>query len=219
MKDAKKKKENKKRLKISDIKRYSRINIGHTIEKIKMYEREMTVITVAVMIIIILLVVLIIGTSFNKIDEYNIYEENDLVVKYSKYEEGYSDVVTLDKDDVVDDNDGLNKDSHDFRIYNKSDDSMKVNILLQVDEEIIELEDCYKLLVNDNAIKYSFDNKNINDLYDSKDGEKYVLEEDFIDPGKYKDYKLDIWINDEEILDTRNNHFHGKLIVKQTKKY
>lgn len=219
MKDKKMKKEKKKRLKISDIKRYSRVNIGHTIEKIKMHEKEMTVITAGIMIIIILLIILIIGTSFNKINEYNIYEEGNLVVKYGKYEEGYSDVITLGSDDVVNDKEGLNKNSHDFRIYNRGNESVKINILLQIDEEIIELDNCYKLFVNDNAIRYSFNNKKVNNLFDSKDGIGYILEEDFIDGGQYKDYKLDIWINNKDILDNKNNHFHGKLIVKTTKKY
>lgn len=218
MKDKKNKKE-KKKLKISDIKKYSRIDIGHTIEKIKLYEREMTVITVGIMIIIILLILLIVGTSFNKINEYNIYEDDGIVVKYDKYEDGYSDVITLDKDDVVSDKIGLNGDSHNFRVYNRENNSIKISVLLEIDEEIIELEDCYNLFVNDNAIRYSFNGKKVNNLFDSKKEMGYVLEEDFIDANQYKDYSLNMWINNEDIMNKKHNHFHGKILVKIAKKY
>lgn len=218
MKDKKNKKE-KKKLKISDIKKYNRIDIGHTIEKIKLHEREMTVITVCIMIIVILLIMLIIGTSFNKIDEYNIYEDDSIVVKYDKYENGYSDVITLGKNDVVTDKIGLNTISHDFRVYNRENSSIKIDILLEIDEEIIELENCYNLFVNDNAVRYSFDGKKANNLFDSKSVSGYILREDFIEANKYKDYNLNIWINNEDILYKKNNHFHGKILVKITKKY
>ena len=64
-----------------------------------------------------------------------------------------------------------------------------------------------------------FTTRKANNLFDSKSVSGYILREDFIEANKYKDYNLKIWINNEDILYKKNNHFHGKILVKITKKY
>ena len=194
------------------------INIEHTLDKIKAHEKEATIITVCIMILIISLLCLIFFTSFGNGSKYNIYDSDSLIVKYSELGSGYSNVVTLGEKNVLSDSKGLKDKGHKFDITNKTDNKIKYQILLDIDEEMIKLDNCYELLVNDNSIKYSFDNK-ANYLYEGKDSDKYVLYEDFLNEGEIINHELKIWINDEDILEKNNNHFHGNIIVKIIKKY
>ena len=218
MKKESRNKTKKHKLKISDIKKYSSVDIGHTVEKIKMHEREMTIITVGIMTILILIIGFFTFSSFDKIDKANIYKDKYLTVKYFEYDDVFSDVITLGEDDVLLDENGLESKAYKFSVSNHSKKKVKYEIILKVDDEMVELDNCYDLFVNDNAIKYSFNDK-INDLYDTKEEIEYVLEEDFLDAGEVKNYNLKIWINKDDILDKNNNHFHGNITVKTIKKY
>lgn len=208
----------KTKLKISDIKKYNSINIEHTLDKIKTHEKEATIITVCIMILVITLLYFIIFASFGNGSKYNIYDNDSLIVKYDELDNGYSNVVTLEENDILSDSSGLKSKGHKFNITNKTDNEIKYQIILDIDEEMIKLDNCYKLLVNDNSIKYSFNNK-VNYLYENKDSDKYVLHEDFLKAGEIVNHELKLWINKDDILEKTNSHFHGNIVVKIIKKY
>ena len=196
------------KLKISDIKKYNDVSIDSTIKKIKKHERKIVFILTSIFVITIPLVLFIIFYSINntKIDN-EMINSNNLEIYYYLNDNIMSNIITLDKNDILLDSNSAK--GYKFKIKNISNKKIKYNIFINKDNEMIKLDECSDILVDNNIIKYNIYNKT-NYLKDTNKNNIYTS---YINKKEEREIKLKVWIDKNKIKNIENNHFHGKIVV------
>ncbi len=190
----------------------SDINKRSTVDKIKEREKKYLLILAFVFIILIVIVFFSIFGFNGK----NVFDKGELNVKYESDIMGLSDVIALNEDSVVDNNElGLATENYDFTISNKVKGRHGFIVYIKSDQAIIDLDGCNDKLANDDSIYFSINGGEAKSLSEVKTDDGYLILADEVVGAKTKEYKLNIWILRDKLLDINNNHFHGNIIIEE----
>lgn len=170
-------------------------------------------------VIFIVLIVIVSYSVFFVIETKNafdVFRDGRLEVEYKELLTGVGDIVTLNESNI--NNHDNFKTRYSFKVSNGSKDKIKYRVVLEIDDEMIEMDDCKNNIINNDAIMYSIagsDDKALNVLDDSNE---FILKEGIIDGRTSIESDLDIWIDKDKIVDITKNHFHGKIRVEDIDK-
>lgn len=201
----------KRKLNIRDINKNSSSEVGHVIIKIKTRELEFTILVVIIFLILISSFSYLIFSSVQKREKHNTLKSGTLMIDYSDIETGMGDVVTLVGEEVKKNSSEV----YEFEITNSSNNDVKYQIILQDDLEMVEIDQCYNSLVEKDDIKFILNEGETKSLSSVYKKNKYILDAAEVQAKEKKEYKLRIWIYNNE--DNINKHYHGKIVVKQIK--
>lgn len=204
----------KKPLKITDINRNYSNNISHTITKIKEKERRMLFTSVLMMMFLLIIIGYLVFSNFENQSFTKNYTDGNIITTFKETDTGINDIITLGYDNISSDSYGLLSKPYIFKIKNKSNHETSYKIIIEEDSDMVLADDCEKLLVNINSIKYSLDGQKVNYLIDAFNDNNYTLTTKKIKPNQTKTVKLYMWIDSSLISNFANNHFHGKIIIK-----
>ncbi len=204
-----KKKEEK--LKIEDIKKNPDIEKKHFIHKFIEHEHEIMLGTTALFMVLICFVIYVGAITIENKDKFEIYYDGSLKIQYNKDLYGVSDVVSLNEENIVSGEEGK-KAGFKFSITNDSLVSVRYKVLLEVDENMIDLDECRDILVNEDALRYSINDGEGLRLSELEE-EGYLIKSGVIRSSKTKDYELKMWIDKDSMEDIKKNHFHAKIVV------
>ena len=204
-----KKKEEK--LKIEDIKKNPDIEKKHFIHKFIEHEHEIMLGTTALFMVLICFVIYVGAITIENKDKFEIYYDGSLKIQYNKDLYGVSDVVSLNEENIVSGEEGKKADFK-FSITNDSLVSVRYKVLLEVDENMIDLDECRDILVNDDALRFSINDGEGLSLSELEE-EGYLIKSGVIRSSKTKDYELKMWIDKDSMEDINKNHFHAKIVV------
>ena len=204
-----KKKEEK--LKIEDIKKNPDIEKKHFIHKFIEHEHEIMLGTTALFMVLICFVIYVGAVTIENKDKFEIYYDGSLKIQYNKDLYGVSDVVSLNEENIVSGEEGKKADFK-FSITNDSLVSVRYKVLLEVDENMIDLDECRDILVNEDALRYSINDGEGLRLSELEE-EGYLIKSGVIRSSKTKDYELKMWIDKDSMEDIKKNHFHAKIVV------
>lgn len=205
------KKAKEEKLKIEDIKKNPDIEKKHFIHKFIEHEHEIMLGTTALFMVLICFVIYVGAVTIENKDKFEIYYDGSLKIQYNKDLYGVSDVVSLNEDNIVS-NEGGNQANFKFSITNDSLVSVRYKVLLEVDNNMIELDECNDLLVNDDALRFSI-NDGEGSILPEISNEGYLIKSGVIRSSKTKDYELKMWIDKDSMEDINKNHFHAKIVV------
>lgn len=203
------KKKNDK-LKIEDIKKNASSDVIHTIKRIKLDEAKF----VGTMVVIILIVFCFVGFGiYLSIQNRDINKivSGPLVIEFDDDSDGMSDIVNI-TDSSSDSNSDYEIVERVFSISNKSDKNSKYIVYVQDYNDMIEYDDCGDLQYSKDKIYFGFNNSlgsSLSSVY--KDG-RYVIKEGKISPNDKITLDLSFWI-----LDKKDEHFHGEIVVEYVK--
>lgn len=204
-----KKKEEK--LKIEDIKKNPDIEKKHFIHKFIEHEHEIMLGTTALFMVLICFVIYVGAITIENKDKFEIYYDGSLKIQYNKDLYGVSDVVSLNEENIVSGEEGK-KAGFKFSITNDSLVSVRYKVLLEIDHNMIELDECKDNLVNDDALRFSINDGEGLSLSELEE-EGYLIKSGVIRSSKTKDYELKMWIDKDSMEDIKKNHFHAKIVV------
>ena len=159
----------------------------------------------AITIIIILFIVIVfLGgyISFRFKDKYN----NSYQTNTNKQTFTYStELVTLTKDNIMSNENGLKSNSRIIRIYNNTNEDIKYKIILKEDDiNCTCTEQIPKYL-----IKYSLDGK----IEKSLNEDNQILLNDKINKLSTKKIEVRLWI--DESFKGDEDHYHGRFIIEK----
>ena len=178
------------KLNSSNIMKSSNIEKEHVITKFKRNERKYMFYSVSFFLII---------------DKFK--------VTYSNSSSGINNIITLTDADILEDNRIKNEDSYNFILNNSSKKTIKYQIRIRKDKELIKLDKCSNKLFTDNEIKYNINRGSIFYLSTKEEDGNYVLLEDVIKKNTSKVYSMNVWVDNR--VELSEKHFHGILEVKQ----
>ena len=197
-----------KHLRMGDIKKNNSIEVDHTIRKIKQREFRHTLICVCIFLVILVFSSSTVVFSVQKINEYNLVESGSLVIAFDDDKEVLDEIVTLDGDDILSDDEALNREGYKFTITNRSKNDVRYVIKLVDDVGMIKFDDCVGMQFKKSDIRYNLNDKVHGDLRNN------ILLESKIKSGDSKEFEVKVWI-DKGVVNAR--HYHGKIIVEEIK--
>lgn len=208
--EVKSKPKKKKKLKQSDIKKYSSNQIDHVILKIKANERRYTIISVCIILFVFLICSYFVFSSIQKSFVKTTFKTGSLVYEFSDRETGIGDIIDLVDVKALSDIDGLKTETYKVTIFNDSDDTQIYEIFIIDDLEKIDYDGCSNIFTDRKYIKYSV-NGNIPLFL----GESDVA----IITGELKakteiGYDINVFVGEDYSL-MESPHYHGKIVVKQ----
>lgn len=215
--DTKTKKKSKlkvKHLRMEEIKKNNSIEVDHTIRKIKEREFKLTLMFVCIFLVVLISSTLIVGFSIQTFKEYNKVSSGDLIISYDENDNMLDDVITLDNNDVMSYDEGLESDTYKFTITNDTDTNIRYIVKIVRDYDMIELDECSDMLFSDENIMISLDGKFVGMLADFYDGNEYIICEDRVETDSSHTYELGIWVDENYV---NNGHYHGKIVVEEKK--
>ena len=206
--DIKRKKRKKKRLKQSDIKKYSMNELDHVILKIKANEVKYTVISVIIILIVFFIIAYIIFSSIQERTSHNLLKHGSLYIEFKENENGIGDIVDLvNVEKYASGKSVMNE--YEVTITNSSKDERKYEIFLEDDKDMIEIDHCHDIFLDRSYLRYSINDGR--DMLLSTDMNENIIFGTLDGKGKVT-YKIKVWVSDT-YLD--NPHYHGKIVVKQ----
>lgn len=175
--------------------------------ELKEHEKRYTVILVIVFIFIFLSV----GYYILSIDNKELNKLNKTVnYRYSSLSSS-SQVITLTKDNILSDTEGLNSNKINIHIKNTTDRKYEYKIVLKKDESHTKMCGCEKHIDDYKYIKYSLNGKSILKL--DKD---MVIYKGTLKKDGEKDISLSIWL--DKSLNIENYHYHGYFSIEKIDK-
>jgi hypothetical protein len=177
-------------------------NLLHSINNIRANENKVVVFLVAVFICVFGFL----GYFTLKIDSTGIASNIGNMVGSGVFVS--SSVVTLDKDDVMTDEEGLKSDPITLSISNEFPDVYSFKIKLVDDDFNKKVCGCENEISKE-SIRYSLDGETVDSLSD----EKLLLGIDSVDSFSGKDINVRLWISNENELDDES-HFHGRFVLE-----
>jgi preprotein translocase subunit SecG len=193
----------KKNLNKSEIKN-SKNNILHSINHVRANEKKVMAILVGVFIILFV----VLGYFTLTIDSSNLMSE---VKKSANNIIGISvstSSITLDSDDVMDDESGLQSKAVTLSINNEYPDSYSYRVFLEEDDYLKKQCECEKT-IDKSSLRYSLDGINVKTF-----DEDMLIDIGSVDSLSGKDINVRIWVDKDASLDDET-HFHGTLKIEQ----
>ena len=191
-----------------EIKKRKTTKVSKSIKKIKAHEKKYTFILVLFFILLFIIIgyfTLRIQTRITNGKTKEVVETHDL--NYRIVSDG--EVITLTDNDVLSDENGLNKDGYLFSYKNKSRDKIKYRIRLVKDNNMIKDCDCAGKTIDFQNLKYSIDGNKIEKFQNSD----MVVAEGVLNNNTYNTINLKLWV--DENFDKSNYHFHGHLEMEE----
>lgn len=190
------------KLKISDIKKNSAVEVSHTIKKIKQEEFKFVAITTSIIFLLLCLVAYIGFTSFG-VDELKGYESGPLYIEFLDDGTGMSDIVNFTG------NVSAEAFKTEVTINNNSSSNSWYEINAEDYMEMITFDDCSDKLLDKNKIIFSVDGGEANTLASVYSDGKYVLMQGIVSSNDIIKHEITIWYDEVE-----EKHFHGKINVE-----
>ena len=190
------------KLKISDIKNNSPVEVSHTIKKIKQEEFKFVAITTSIIFLLLCLVAYIGFTSFG-VDELKGYESGPLYIEFLDDGTGMSDIVNFTG------NVSAEAFKTEVTINNNSSSNSWYEINAEDYMEMITFDDCSDKLLDKNKIIFSVDGGEANTLASVYTDGKYVLMQGIDSSNDIFKHEITIWYDEAE-----EKHFHGKINVE-----
>ncbi len=194
----------KKKLKEKDINKNNFTEKKHTINKIKKQETKYTVF----LVIFFMVLFSIIGYNilvFNDKDLENIVLEKDETLENLTFT---SPSITLNENDILDDDKGLEKKPYRLRIENNKSTKVKYTVFLEEDKFAQKTCGCNNN--NNYLLKYSLDKKNISIFNNDTPIIREIREK------SKEEILITLWLDKNSSL-TENFHFHGHFVLKEIK--
>ena len=198
------------------IKKNPNVQKEHIITKIKKHERLYIGLLACIFIVIFMGIGLIVGTSYKHFMAINSFDVGDLTVEYSPTLNGIGDIVTLYDSSIMPDSKAKEEEGNKFLITNNSSKKMYYNIILDLDEEFINLDNCREKMFLDSEIKFNINGGKPIFLESRNDSGRYLLMEDWIPANSSKYYSLNMWIDNNTKMEDK--HFHGIIDVDVKKR-
>jgi hypothetical protein len=208
----KKEKESVTKLTIADINKNSNIEVDHTIRKIKEKELRLTLMWTCIFLLIFIVSAFTVGFSVVKLREYSNVESGDLIITFNEKSDNLDNIITLDNNNVLSYEDGLESDAYKFTIENKSNKNNKYKITLEDDLEMMFLDECEEMQFDKKYMYFSINNKIIGLVSDLYNGSEFVIYEDVISGNEKKEFEFRIWVDRSYI---NNGHYHGLIVVEE----
>lgn len=196
------KEESEVKLKISDIKKNSSVEVSHTIKKIKQEEFKFVAITSGIIFLLLCLVAYIGFTSFG-VDELKGYESGPLYVEFLDDGTGMSDIVNFTG------NVSAEAFKTEVTIKNNSSSNSWYEISAEDYMEMITFDDCSDKLLDKNKILFSVDGGETKTLASVYDDGKYILMQGIVSSNDIIKHEVTMWYDEIE-----EKHFHGKITVE-----
>lgn len=205
-----KRKRVKKKLKQSDIKKYSMNELDHVILKIKANERKYMMTFSSIILVVFVLVSYIVFSSVQERNKYNLLRNGGLLIEFKTKENGLGDIIDLvDVDTFSDSSDVF--DTYDVTITNGSKDSKEFQIFIVDDEEMIDFDNCKDIFLDRKFLRYSINGGSQMELTDDSES----ILSGSLKAGESIKYSIKVWVSDTY---KDNPHYHGKIVVKQVNK-
>lgn len=205
-----KRKRVKKKLKQSDIKKYSMNELDHVILKIKANERKYMMTFSSIILVIFVLVSYIVFSSVQERNKYNLLRNGSLLIEFKTKENGLGDIIDLvDVDTFSDSSDVF--DTYDVTITNDSKDSKEFQIFIVDDEEMIDFDNCKDIFLDRKFLRYSINDGSQMEFTDDSES----ILSGTLSARKSIKYSIKVWVSDTY---KGNPHYHGKIVVKQVNK-
>ena len=205
----------KHQLNIRDINKNSANEVGHVIAKIKTRELVFTFLGVIIFLVLISSFSYIVFSSVQKRENYNTLKSGTLIIDYSDIKTGMGDVVTLIGEENITDKKVMSSDVYEFKVTNSSNKIVKYEIILQDDLEMIEIDQCKNSLVEKENVQFSLNGSAVKKLSSVYKKNRYVLTTTKVEANGKQDYKLRIFMDNNE--NTIDKHYHGKIVVREIK--
>lgn len=185
-------------------------------KKIKPLFKHQTLITC---IAVIAVVVASLGTTlavFTKTDngtEYNVVQAGELSVSYVDLnDEG--NVLQLNNEFPVSDEVGSSGSAYRFSVENTGTIVANYTVKIINDEDTIEADGCSNNLLDDDFIRYQFDNGEIGTLKDLLDADgSYVISSGTLQPFESNIHEIKLWLSDTSPNSVLGTHYHGKVVI------
>lgn len=152
-------------------------------------------------------------------DEYNAFKEEDFEISYVASENGYGDILSLVNQKPISDVEGEKLKPYRFNVTNLGTTEKNFSLKINIDQSIIEQDNCIDKLLSTSYIKYKFDNEEPKrlSLLELNDYEIYLSNETLM-PGSSEIHELRIWISDDSPSNVTSKHFHALVSVESAEK-
>ena len=187
------KKKNKK------IKHRDYIEVPHAIKVLKDNEKKYTII----LVIIFMLIISYISYRVLTIDNSDLYNSVNFASNNYSYVSLNSSVITLTKDDIKSNEEGLVSTKRIINIVNNTNKIQKYKIYLKSDYKDKCI--CGNDLINKNYIHYSIDGREVLSVDDD------LFIEGKLNKKEKKDIEFTMWVSNQVIEDL---HFHGHFVLE-----
>ncbi len=205
-----KSKPKKKKLKQSDIKKYSSNQIDHVILKIKANERRYTIISVCIILFVFITCSYFVFSSIQKSHVKTTFKTGSLYYEFRDRETGIGDIIDLVDVKPVSDTDGLKTETYKVTIFNNSDDTQIYEIFIMDDLEKVAYDECSDIFTERKYIKYSV---NGNTPLSLSESDVAIITGEL--KGKTEiGYDINVFVGTDDSL-IKAPHYHGKIVVKQ----
>ena len=152
-------------------------------------------------------------------DEYNAFKEDDFEISYVASKNGYGNVLSLVNQKGISDSEGEKLAPYRFNVTNLGTTEKNFSLKINVDQSIVEEDDCFDKLLSTYYVKYKLDNEEPKrlSLLELNDYEIYTSSETLM-PGSSEIHELRIWISDDSPSVVSDKHFHALVSVETFEK-
>lgn len=200
----------KKKLKQSDIKKYSSNQIDHVILKIKANERKYTIITVSIILFVFLVSSYFVFSKIQKTQSDAVFRTGSLYYEFGNSTTGLGDTINLVDTLPLTDDEGLKTKKYVVKIRNNADVEKTFQIFISDDEEMIKYDECSNKLTDRKYVRYSVDGESVLSL----ESEDIPVVEDKLGPKNEVTYNLRVFIGEDYNLN-KKIHYHGRIVIKE----
>ena len=196
------------KLKIEDIKKNSSSDVLHTIKRIKLDEAKF----VGMLVIVILGIFCLCGYGvYLSIQKKDVgIKSGPLIIKFND-KDGMGDIVNI-TEYSGNNNLGFEVVDKNLSITNTSSQTENYIVYIKNYEDMINYDNCGDRQYKMNEVYFGFDNTLGKALDDVLEDGKYILKKGKITSNNVVDLNINFWV-----IDKKNEHFHGEIIVEYIK--
>jgi len=195
-----------KSLSKEQINKNNSIELRHYIDKIKSQERKYTFILVIFFMILFCIIGYVTLTVNREVLIENVGGQE------SNNSSNTEVIVTLSKNDIINDIDGLSLDGNNISVENNSSDEAEYKVFFKQDLEASKSCGCGEKTISKEFIKYSTDGATTKNLSSTKE----VLFFGKLEKGESRVINIKMWLDNSLKIDN-NFHFHGCIVVEEIK--
>lgn len=188
------------------IRRNNSLQISHSIMKIKEHERRYTIL----LVIVFMFLFGFIGYHFFSVSNTVLMDNVTLAQTAIPDLSGYGQMVTLTKDDVMNNEEGLQSDSYIVTVQNHTTQDISYHILLVRDDFTASSCGCQDHTLPYHFIKYAVNFEGVHSLSD----DSISVYDGIIGKNCSENIEVKMWVDSSFLFD-RDYHFHGHFVIEK----
>lgn len=207
-----KKRQESKRLKISDIKHGEGAQVNHLLSRIKAKESQLTFIFVTILFFVILTSLYFVFSSVREPIRYSTIKIGNFEVTFNDREENLGNIVNLTPLIPMSVGEGEKTESYKLKIVNTSARKQSFQLKLMNDVAMIQEDGCSDIQLPGQYIYYQIDAYSPQLLDGSK--RSPIFYTGTLESGEIRFIEVRIWVSENLPKEYMNYHYHGKISVK-----